>query len=178
MIKNRFRDDYQSTADGKLTYVGDIYVLPLDDGQKKKTNWINLAFSLVFFVLELWLGMINQDSSRTFWILFPYMFLYLPIAYMFIGVLSYMGAPIRMQRAQYQGSVIRMKHSSMAVILLSVANIVLDIVYMALHAGEIRMATEFVYLCSFVALLLAGIFYGFMFDRMFAKTQVFSSSRG
>ena len=87
MIKNRFKDDYSWNArlNGKgrvvddICYTGYYYILPFSEKEKKKTNWINMAFAAILLVLQVVAGMVNQDSSRTFWVLYPYLFTFLPV---------------------------------------------------------------------------------------------------
>ena len=74
MIKNRFKDDYSWNArlNGKgrvvddICYTGTYYILPFTEQEKKKSNWLNMAFAAVLLILQVAAGMVNQDSSRTF----------------------------------------------------------------------------------------------------------------
>ena len=87
MLKNSFKDDYSRflRLNGKgrvvddICYIGDYYILPLDERQKKKTNLVNIGFAAVFFLIQIAMGMVNQDSSRTFWIVYPYLFIFLTV---------------------------------------------------------------------------------------------------
>lgn len=86
MIKNRFKDDYSWNArlNGKgrvvddICYTGTYYILPFTEQEKKKSNWLNMAFAAVLLILQVAAGMVNQDSSRTFWVLYPYLFTFPP----------------------------------------------------------------------------------------------------
>ena len=109
MIKNRFKDDYSWSArlNGKgrvvddICYTGTYYILPFTEQEKKKSNWLNMAFAAVLLILQVAAGMVNQDSSRTFWVLYPYLFTFLPVFYFLVGAFSYWSDPLRMQQAQY-----------------------------------------------------------------------------
>lgn len=184
MLKNRYRDDYTSTsymdASGKVVkgtcYRGDMYVLPMDTKEKRRTGLVNLGFSLLFAVLFAAGGMVNQDSSHTFWIVFPYIFIFLPIGYFFLGAVSYFGTPVRMERAAYDGSLQRMKHSCLGAMVMTGISGVLDIVYLLLYHDSIQVHRECVYLLCHVLFLLAAVGYGRLYDRMYSGLTVEKSS--
>jgi hypothetical protein len=167
MIKNKYKDDYQRIAAGRYSYTGKYYTLPMDEKAKRKSGWVNLGTAAVFFVLEIAAGLLNPDSSRTAWIVFPYFFLFLPMSWMARGAFAYLGAPLKMERSCYQNSVIRMKHSCMAILILSGINAILDVLYIFLNRREIRTGLECLYLCCFLCMILTGILYGKNYDRMY-----------
>ncbi len=184
MLKNRYRDDYTSTsyldASGKVVkgtrYNGDVYVLPFDTKEKRRTGVINLGFSLLFVLLFAAGGMVNQDSSHTFWIVFPYIFIFLPIGYFFLGAVSYFGTSVRMERAAYDGSLQRMRHSCLGAMVLTVISAVLDILYLVLYHDTIQVDRECVYLLCHILFLLAAVLYGKLYDRMYSGLTVEKSS--
>ena len=61
MIKNRFKDDYSWNArlNGKgrvvddICYTGTYYILPFTEQEKKKSNWLNMAFAAVLLILQV-----------------------------------------------------------------------------------------------------------------------------
>lgn len=175
MLGNKFKDDYKKISEGKYKYIGNYYELPFDESQKKKTNWINLGFAVGFLIMMIFAGLVNQDSSRTFWVLFPYIFLFLPSAYMAIGAFSYWSVPLKMERADYIGSVIRLRHSATAIIVLSSINIILDFVFILLYHETVQIGKELIYMAGLAIMLAMGIFYGICYDKMFSKIQVLPS---
>lgn len=184
MLKNRYRDDYAATsyldADGKVVrgtrYTGDMYVLPFDTKQKRRTGMVNLGFSLLFAVLFAAGGMVNQDSSHTFWIVFPYIFLFLPVGYFFLGAVSYFGTPVRMERAAYDGSLQRLRHSCLGAMVTAVISAALDVLYLGLYHNTIRVDRECMYLLCHILFLLAAFLYGKLYDRMYGGLTVEKSS--
>lgn len=110
MIKNPYQKDYQNELKQnrhgllvtRTSYQGDFYVLPFDEQQKRRTGILNVIWTIALWVIELGMGLINPDSSRTAWIVFPYLFVILPLGYMLYGAVSYIGAPVRMHRAHYE----------------------------------------------------------------------------
>lgn len=180
MIKNNFKDDYSRFVrlNGKgrvvddICYVGDYYVLPLDERQKRRTNRVNICFSVLFLLLQVVMGMVNQDSSRTFWIVYPYLFLFLPLAYFFVGAVSYCSDPLRMQKAQYETGLARMRRSCNGAMVLAVISAALDVVYMLLHHGEIRMGRELLYLLCHILFLAAVFLYGRYYNKAYRGLRV------
>lgn len=175
MLKNKYKDDYSRflRLNGKgrvvpdISYTGDYYILPFEEGQKKKTAWGNLFFSVLLFGIQLLAGMLNQDSSRTFWIVYPYMFVFLPVAYMFLGAVSYFSVPLKMQKAHYETSLARLRHSCVGAMVLVGISGVLDIAYIILNRADLRIGMELGYLFLHVLFLLVAVFYGKYYDRMY-----------
>jgi len=173
-MKDRFRSDYSWTAglNGKgrvvdeVHYTGDDYVMPFDAQAKKRTNLINLGFAAALALVQVAAGMVNQDSSRTAWIVFPYLFTFLPVGYFFVGAVSYVSDPLRMQKAQYETGLARMRRSALGSMVMTGISALLDIVYMIWHRGEIALGREFCYLLC----LLAYLTVAFCFARYYNKT--------
>lgn len=175
MINNKYKDDYSWFAklNGKgrvvddICYTGDYYVLPFDKEQKKKTNRVNIGYTVVLIALQIAAGMLNQDSSRTFWIVYPYLFIFLPLAYMFVGAVSYYSDPLRMQKAQYETGLARIRRSCIGAMVLTGISAVLDVVYIILHHAEIHMGREILYLLCHILFLAVAFMFGKYYDKTY-----------
>ena len=152
----------------RTSYQGDFYVLPFDEQQKRRTGIFNVIWTIALWVIELGMGLLNPDSSRTAWIVFPYLFVILPLGYMLYGAVSYIGAPLRMHRAHYETGLLRMKRSCIGAMVLTGIGAVLDLVYMVLHRGEIRMGMECIYLICHFLFLAVAFFFGKYYDRNYS----------
>lgn len=171
MIKNKFSSEYKEEANGKYSYVGSYYTLPINEEEKKKTAIMNFVFFVLFGVLEVAIGMINPDSSRTAWVIFPYIFLFLPIAYFFIGAYTYVGLPVKMEHAAYRGSIVRMRRSAMGIIILAIVNIIADVVFMIIYRNSLNWAREIIYCVGLVIILVLAVIFGKrMFDKYYVVT--------
>ncbi len=176
MIKNRFRDDYSqyTKLNGKgrvvddICYTGDYYVLPFDREKKRKANLVNLGFALVLLAVQTAAGMVNQDSSRTFWIVYPYLFIFLSVAYFLIGAVSFRGHPVRMQQVQYETGIARIRRSGAGAVVMAGICMALELVYILIHHGEVRMDRELLYLLCHGLLLAAGFLYGRYYNRTYS----------
>lgn len=167
MIKNKYKDDYKRVDAGMYQYVGKHYTLPMNEKQKKQSGWFHLSVAASFFALEILAGLLNTDSSRTAWIVFPYLFLFLPMAYMALGAYAYRNAPVKMQNSEYQNSLVRLRRSCIAILVLAGINILLDILFIAIHFSAIQVFREVIYIGCFVSMEILGIFYGKYYDRLY-----------
>ena len=175
MIKNKYKSDYKASprmdARGRIRedyyYTGDYYCLPLDETGKKRASVHNFLFGGCMLLLAVLAGMINPESSRTAWIVFPYIFLYLPCAYMLFGAYAFTGVKLRMEKAAYDGSIVRMMRSCRGVTVLSIVNVILDVVYMILHFDTMDRMKEFSYCGCLVLVAVIGIAFGIYFDRTY-----------
>lgn len=174
MIKNKYKDDYswftRLTDKGRVVddicYTGDYYILPFNMERKKKTNLVNIGFSVLLLGILTAAGMVNQESSRTFWIVYPYIFIFLPLGYMILGAVSYLSVPLRMQKAHYETGLARINHSLKGTMALSAVCVILTIVYIILHFGSVSLGREFAYI-SFHCLFLSV---AFLYDRYYNRT--------
>lgn len=136
---------------------------------------MNLVFGGGMLLVSVVAGMLNPDSSRTAWIVFPYLFMLLPCAYMLLGAHSFWSAPIQMKRSVYQVSIVRMQRSCWGVIILAIINVILDLVYIGLHWGKLRLIREICYCGCLVVVLIIGISFGKYFDRTYTPVQITTS---
>lgn len=175
-MRNKYKDSYHKTtgidARGRVTeryvYAGGYYVLPFDEKKKKNTNFINLGFTALLAVILVLTGMVNQGSSRTFWIVYPYIFVYLPLFYLVMGVLGYLDCGLRIQIDVYDKSIRRIQHSVWGIIIMAGIAVVCDVIYLILFHGQTDLVRELVYLTGLVFLVVTGVCYGICYDRMFA----------
>ena len=153
-------------------YTDECYCLPLDEAGKKKARLANVLFGLAMLLVTGAAGLINPDSSRTAWIVFPYVFLFLPCAYMLLGAHSFWGAKVRMPKPVYDVSIIRMQRSCWGIIILATVNTVLDVVYIVLHFGTLNRIKEFCYCGCMILVFIIGMAFGKYFDRTYTPVQV------
>ena len=69
----------------------DFFILPFDQKKKHKMALVNLCFCFLFIALQIAAGLVNQASSRTAWIFYPYIVLFLPVAYFAFGAVTFVG---------------------------------------------------------------------------------------
>ncbi len=154
----------------KNRYFNDPRVFVLDMGKtdKKKSSYINLMFVIGITAVWILAGMVNQDSSRTGWIVFLYLFTYLPLIYAFFGVAVYWESGIVMSCLQYQQGLVRIRRSLLAVLVMDVLGIVAELIYIILYRMEIHVIPELSYLLLHLPVIALAIIYGRYYDRTYA----------
>ncbi len=155
----------------------DFFVLPNDKKKKRKGALINLCFCFLFIALLVAAGLVNQSSSRTAWIFYPYIVLFLPAAYFAFGACAFASLSLAaetgqgrdsLSRKEWEKSLARCKHSGGALLVLSGINALLEIVFIVLHRND-GIMRDFVYLGVLLCIILVCVLYGIYFDRNFSK---------
>ena len=175
MLFNKYKDDYKQVQslglDGKLRtvtfYEGSYYELPYDEKQFKKNKIVCLIFSVMFLLIYMVAGFINPDSSKTAWVVFPYIFIFLPIAFNILGVVNLFTLKTRMERSGYEESIIRMKNSSLTIMVLAIINILIDIIFIIKNFNKINFVIEISYILLLLILIITVIAFGKKYDKMF-----------
>ncbi len=137
---------------------------------KKKVNRINYLFAVLFFAVEIGMGLINAPSSRTAWVLIPYLFLLLPTGYFAGGAITFASTDGAMESKAFQKSVKRMHHAALAILVLTGCDWVLDVVFMVLHrANDIAWGSEILFNLGFAFLFIILFCYSKIYNRYFAS---------
>ncbi|MBE5843571.1 MAG: hypothetical protein E7302_05230 [Butyrivibrio sp.] len=165
--KGRFRD--------RFFYVGDIYVLPYDETEKKKTYFPCILYGIGMFAATVLQGMVNQASSRTLWVVLPYIIQFLPVLFFLLGIVEYIGATPRMTKPQYDKGIGRMHFCAAALIVLTVISAVSDIVYLIIRRGQYDMTKEVIYLLLHIPVILVAFFFGRYYNKKFSGIAVESN---
>lgn len=168
MFIGKYKNDYKGSGN---EYVGSYYTLPFDKSEKTASGITNLAFAVFFAIAFLVMGMINQPSSRTLYVVLPYMFLFLPTMYFFFGAVRYFNSPVRMQRVDYKKGLVRMKNAARGLLILLGMNVILDIMFIFTHIGLYPMGREVVYLATHFVFAGLVIAYGVLYDRFYKGVQ-------
>ena len=181
-LHNKYKDDYDHSPGldkrGKFKdhfyYIGDLYVLPFDEKNKKKTYLPCIGFMVAALAVLILQGMLNQPSSRTIWVVMPYIFQFLPVLFFGVGIVEYATCPIRMQREQYDKGVQRMRHCAIGFLVLSVISGMADVVFLVgqLSGYEQGKGREFIYFALHFASVAIAFLFARYYNRIFAKITV------
>lgn len=144
--------DYEKDAHG-IRYVGDIYEFPLENGDKKELFIKSLIFAVLYLLLIILAGLVNNAGSRKLYIAVPYAFLFFPYAYLTMGTFSIRMLSPQMEKVCYDRSIGRMFRSCAGLLGLSFYLIVADIICLLLSGGEetLHAKAEAVFLCACIA---------------------------
>ena len=162
--KGRFRD--------RFFYNGDLYVLPYDETEKKKTYLPCFSFGAGMFACLVVQGLVNQTSSRTLWVVLPYFLQFLPVLFFLMGIVEYALAAPKMTRQQYDKGVGRMHFNGIAVIVLAAISIISDVIYLVLRRGRYDMGREFFYLFLHVPVIMIAVLFSRYYNKKFSGISV------
>lgn len=157
MFKIKYKDDNR------------FYKLDINEADKKKANvwnWIYFAGMFVFWLLA---GLVNQDSSRTFYVLFPYYFIFLPIIYFGYGAVNFSGLQAVMDGVAYDGSIRRLHRSGLGIIIWTGINVLLDIIYIILNFQTANILKEIIYCVCLIGIMIVGFMFAKFYDKNYAS---------
>lgn len=157
MDKNRYRNDPH------------VFVLDMSDTEKKKSSYINLMFVIGIAAVWILAGMVNQDSSRTGWIVFLYLFTYLPLIYALFGVAVYWESGTVMSCLQYQQGLLRIRRSLLAVLVMDALGILAELLFIFLYRMEIHAVRELAYLFLHLPVIALVMIYGYYYDHTYVS---------
>ena len=180
IINNPYKGDYDHTPEldkngrfvDRFYYKGDLYILPFDEEEKKKTYLPCLLCGLLMIVVIVGQGLINQTSSRTIWVVLPYLAQFLPSLFFFVGVYEYVTATPRMTKRQYDKGILRMKGCAISVIFLAFISAICDIVYMVITKSGYDTTKEVIYLLLHVLTIMAALLFGKYYNKKFANIEI------
>ncbi|MBE5858913.1 MAG: hypothetical protein E7301_02145 [Butyrivibrio sp.] len=162
--KGRFRD--------RFFYIGDIYVLPFDENEKKKTYLPCITYGVLMLAAVLVQGLVNQTSSRTLWIVLPYFIQFLPILFYLVGVVEYVTATPRMTKPQYDKGIGRMHFCGAAVMVIAAISALCEVVYLVIRRGQYDIKLEIIYFLLHIPVILVGIKFGRYYNKHFSQITV------
>lgn len=146
-----------------------VYVLDMTKKEKRRCALRHLLYTLCAMLIHVAIGMINQPSSRTAWVVYPYLIVFLPLAYAVMGAFTFRSAGCRMSSIQYHEGILRIRRSLLAVFILEVIGIVLEIVFIVLHFGQIPLLREVIYIAFHIPQLVLIVAYSRYYDQTFVR---------
>ena len=154
--------------------VENFYVLNCDQKKKQHLALLNLCFGLVLLAFQLGAGFLNQSSSRTAWIFYPYILAFLPLAYFFFGAYHFFFCSPALSQKQYSASLSRCKHSMRALLVLSALQILLSLLYVFLKRQTLQQALfrELLYLAFLLLQTAITVAYSVFFNKNLINTPV------
>lgn len=164
-MKKKYYKDYVSdskaedkgkTAD-ELKYTGDYYEYRLSNTDYKRMRTIIRISVAIFIVIYVALGFLNNNGSRCFYVLMPFICMFLPLTYL---LRSYLRIPKELQRIEYaiyDKSYLRLKYSVVGMIGTSITTVLGDIVYIIRNASEIVMPREILFVMSNIMIVVISI---------------------
>ena len=180
ILHNPYKDDYDHVPEmdkkgrfrDRFFYAGDLYILPFDENLKKKTYLpcvLSFVGMMVAIIVE---GCINQTSSRTLWVVLPYMTQFLPALFFLLGIVEYIGATPRMTRQQHDKGIGRMRFCAIALIVLSIISAICEVIYLIINRGDYVVWKELLYLFCHLLPIAASVLFGMYYNKHFSGITV------
>lgn len=138
----------------KVIYTGDYYKTDMPRDQIVKYKICFILVSVLMAALFFCMGLLNNDGSRTFYVVFPYILQLLPIAYTIISAVSFYPKEV-LTVVQYEKAFIRIRTAGTWILILSVAGAIGETVYILGGYGN-TVNLELIFLiCNLVMAALA-----------------------
>lgn len=158
--RRRHLANYSLDASGAYVYTGKYYAFTAPaDAVRRAKRW-TLALSLLSAAALLVTGIANFEGSRVFYVIIPYVFMFLP-AYLSVSAsVKLQAVSDNMTENQADSTVIRLKHATLFLVILGVVSLVGDLCFI-LWGGCANPAGEcgFLAACFIVVLLNSVLFY-------------------
>lgn len=150
-----------NTPDGKTKqtaeYIGKYYICQLDEIKLKKVKLYFFALVLCSGATAIGAGFLNNPGSKVIYIALPYVSLFLPIVFAFLGTIKFMTAGNRLDQATYDKSKIRIFRSTIWQTVLSSMTIVGDIIFIFSRKSKDTIKNEFIFAGSMLVILSLNI---------------------
>ncbi len=139
----------------RYRYAGDYYLFPGAEAEKKKIFIKNFIFVLLYFLLIITAGLLDNEGSRNFFIAVPYAFLFLPGVYLSLGTAASLKLDEKMQRSVYDKALGRMYRSCIGIMVISLYLCIADSILIFLNIGgknDFLIVREVVFLFDNIAI--------------------------
>ena len=172
-MRKKFVKDYVSNPEGKerFRYTGDYYIFQMEEGQRKQRVLIQCLAAAAEAVLLLAAGMLNSPGSYQIYIVIPYICMILPVLYYLAGSIKLLKVPCRMERYQYEESLLRMMKAVIAGFFLSILTLLGDGVFLTFGQEDINKKTETLFFLLMVALAVINYMGLLYHNRMMKQVQ-------
>jgi c-di-AMP phosphodiesterase-like protein len=163
-VKKYYKDystDAKETNNGKVTdevkYTGDYYKYQLSNSEYKRMRTTILLVLVAFIILYVGLGFLNNSGSRCFYVLLPYICMFLPLVYL---LRAYYRIPREVQKIEYaiyDKSYLRLKNSVVGMIATSITTALGDIIFIIRNASEIALSKEIIFFIANIMIAVISI---------------------
>jgi len=161
---NAFKDEY--------IYTGDYFRFENDRKQVVRLKAKILAIAVVCFILYISGGFIDTGGSRVFYVLLPFVFAFLPLAFLLIAAFQFAVKHGDFTVFDYERIWLRLKRTGIASVCLLGISILGEIIFFSINFSHISVIKEtgFMLCCSVI------VFLDLMLIRIHAKTACIQKS--
>ena len=175
----KYNDEYITDISGSskdgVIYIGDWYVFEKDSSTVFKAKICILILSLLSALLFGVAGFLDAQASFTAYVFMPYIITFLPIVYSVADGFKLISYDDKLTHKQYDKSVVNLKHTSIATIVLSILSLIGNIVMYIMAIGFDKFQIKNIYydiiftLCV-AAILISNIFIFFVRKNLKCET--------
>ncbi len=158
MAYKKFLSDYKevniSDKDKKgktkkcFIYIGKYYSISFEHGKYTRYKIVSAVIIFMIFGLFFTGATLNNESSRIFYIAIPYISIFLPASLLAGGLFNLCISPEKMTEKQYAKSIVRMKNSTLAIMILSISSTVGDLIFSIISRN--LSETYFIFICTLI----------------------------
>lgn len=146
-MKKRFVRDYKrKDGENQFSYVGDYYIFCMEKTEKKRRSIFQVLFAVLQMILLVVAGLLNSPGSYKIYIVLPYLCMILPLIYYIMGAVRFARIPEKMEKHQYEETLLRMMKSVLAVFFLSVFTVGADGIFLMRNRDKMEVMPEALFL--------------------------------
>lgn len=157
--KDKYNKDYMRDDLGTYIYTGEYYMFDLPAGKLKRLKLIYFSISLVLLALFVAGGYVNNPGSRVIYVILPYITMFLPIAFMLSDAVKIIFSDNKMTYKQYNRSVLQLKRSVIALIVISAAAIAGETAYIVFNPFRVIFSSEIPYFLVCVVIFFISVIF-------------------
>lgn len=155
----------------EMEYTGKYYNCQLTEDQLKRKKMQYIIFVFCITAIETVTGFLNNPGSRKFYVVLPYVGLFLPTIYSIIGTGIFAKSGTILEYAVYDKSRNRIYHSTVAQIVLGIMVIIGDICFILLEKNIHNTADELVFIMEMLLQVLLCILFLLIQKRIVYEIQ-------
>lgn len=169
MFNRKYKSEYEVEEKGKkkvLIYMGEYYSIQAESWKIQRFRLlygITMLCLIAFFLIG---GLLNNDGSRVFYVVVPYVCSTIPLFYMTLATFRFLRLPLKFQHIHYDLSVTRLKKTSVVLIALSVMTMLGDLIYFFIQFDQIKKGKEIIFFCIAAAIFGLTFFYRKLQDQV------------
>lgn len=162
----KYTKDYETRVEMKgnkkvetLIYKGKYYKFDISDAKFKRLKLVYILFSCLFFIAFVFIGLLNTNGSRQFYIILPYLFTFLPIFYEIMGTIKLLKSESKLTFVEYDTSVSRIRRSTIGILVFSMTSVIGEIIYLMSNKITDISSLEYTFLSGVLFLTISSFLF-------------------
>lgn len=140
----------------QIIYTGNYYNLTMAEEETKNTRKIQLIYTIIISCFFISGGFLNNDGSRAFYIILPYVTMFIIIAYLIMGLIGLKNLSAKMEYAIYDKSILRINRTAKGIKWISSYLVIADIIFMISSRNTVNWKIELLFLFINAMIFIQG----------------------